>query len=302
MKEKENLSISIVICTMNRPRELEDCLKSILIQSMQPYEIAIIDCSRNGKTNDLIQAYQHKFSCPVMYVHTKPGLTSQRNIGVKKTTGEIVTFLDDDVVVDKKYLSEIEKLFHLSQEVIGVGGRIVNNENNTRFQNIFKALFMLTSDSGKKGKMKRSGFANFQFNCNKRELNTTQVFSGCNCSYRRSLFSHHMFDEYFDGYGLMEDVEFSYRISKYGELIYNPKAEVLHERVLSGKPNFEKLFMMNARNHRYVFQKLVLRNKIDWLFFLWSRLGMTFHFIAVSIKNRCPITIINVINLLFVLK
>ena len=143
MKEKENLSISIVICTMNRPRELEDCLKSIIIQSMQPYEIAIIDCSRNGKTNDLIQVYQHKFSCPVIYAHTKPGLTSQRNIGVKKTTGEIVTFLDDDVVLDKKYLSEIEKLFHLSQEVIGVGGRIINIANQMDDFNIFLRVFFM---------------------------------------------------------------------------------------------------------------------------------------------------------------
>jgi GT2 family glycosyltransferase len=293
---KVKFEISIVICTMNRPNELVDCLKSILDQTVKPYEIAIIDCSQNEDTKEIARVYQNTFTCPIIYVKTKPGLTTQRNIGIKKTSGDIVTFLDDDVILDRNYLSEIEKTFHFSKKILGAGGRIVNNENNSILQKAFKHFFMLTSDYGKNGKMKRSGFPNFQFNRNKRKISVTQVLSGCNCSYRRSIFEKHIFDEYFNGYGLMEDVEFSYRVSKSGVLIYNPKGKVIHKRVPSGKPNIEKFFEMIARNHLYVFEKVVKENNIDQLFYLWSRIGLTIHFVLSSIKNRSKFKIKKVLH------
>ena len=79
----------------------------------------------------------------------------------------------------------------------------------------------------------------------------------------------------------MEDVEFSYRISKKGILLYNPYATVYHDWAPSGRLKNKELFKMDVINHHYVFKKIVQERKIDWIFFWWSSIGL----LLVSLVN-----------------
>jgi cellulose synthase/poly-beta-1,6-N-acetylglucosamine synthase-like glycosyltransferase len=62
------------------------------------------------------------------YIHTKPALTYQRNVGVRNSSGDIIFFLDDDIVLDKDFIKEIVKVFEkdCEKKVGGVMGNMVN--------------------------------------------------------------------------------------------------------------------------------------------------------------------------------
>ena len=57
-------------------------------------------------------------------------------------------------------------------------------------------------------------------------LSVTEVdwLSGCSMSFRRAVFEMFSFNEELTGYGLGEDVEFSYRVHQRGRLLVTPDA------------------------------------------------------------------------------
>jgi glycosyltransferase involved in cell wall biosynthesis len=93
-------SVSVVVCTRDRPRDLRSCLESIAALRTRPQEVIVVDnCPSDGATLDLCRDY------PVRYVReSSPGLARARNRGILEARGEVVAFTDDDCVVDPHWL------------------------------------------------------------------------------------------------------------------------------------------------------------------------------------------------------
>ena len=136
------LSISTVICTRNRVDDLDECITSLLKQRHLPDEIVVVDASDNNLTESLITAKGKLSKIPFQYVHTSPGLTKQRNIGVNVSNGDILAFLDDDVVLEQNYFKEVMKCFESDNEVSGVGGNITNSSDAPGIYRLFRKLFI----------------------------------------------------------------------------------------------------------------------------------------------------------------
>ena len=87
-------------------------------------------------------------------------------------------------------------------------------------------------------------------------------------AFRKSLFSKIKFSEYFVGYGLYEDADFSLRASKHGKLVINTAARLSHHHAPQGRPNHFKYGLMVVRNGYYVWRvknpKPVLRDRFKW--------------------------------------
>jgi len=121
------MKISAVICTKNRVQELMRCLKSLIAQSFPPDEVIIVDAS---DTEDAYLKIKEEFpkDSRFKYLHTKPALTYQRNVGVGNSSGDIIFFFDDDTVLDKDFIKEITKVFESDPEE-KIGGVMGNNVN-----------------------------------------------------------------------------------------------------------------------------------------------------------------------------
>jgi len=293
--EMENLTVSVVICTKNREQDLKTCVDSIISQTHMPDEIVIVDSSDNDLTRLLVTQYKNNHVIPVRYIHTLPGLTKQRNIGIKKSNGTIIAFLDDDVILDKDYFKEIIRCFMISDKIAGVGGLATNVKGENILKKIFRKIFMLSSTEGTKGVMKRSGFANYHpMKIDK--VYTTQVLSGYSCCYRRPIFDQYIFDEYFEGYSLMEDLEFSYRVSKENTLVYTPYAKLVHNMSPAERLNSKRLFEMRVLNHFYVFKKDVKKTNVDWIFFWWSDFGVILASLSSALKMKSTLPLAGVFS------
>lgn len=95
-------SISIIVPTLNEEKYLPKLLKSIKDQTSTPKEIIVADAHSTDKTREVAQS----FGCKVI----DGGLPSKgRNEGAKVATGDILLFLDADVILPNNFLEETVK-------------------------------------------------------------------------------------------------------------------------------------------------------------------------------------------------
>jgi glycosyltransferase involved in cell wall biosynthesis len=97
--------ISVVVCTKDRPEQLEKCLKSLDAQNFFTFEVIVVDSGDIDKTKDIASKLTAKIT---VLSEPRKGLSIARNTGIDNAKGEIISFTDDDCEVDKNWLSEIK--------------------------------------------------------------------------------------------------------------------------------------------------------------------------------------------------
>lgn len=137
------MNISIIIPTYNRYDDLSQTLESIFHQTTYPKEILIIDDSENESISNLIIKESSRFDnlgVDLKYFRNphQKGLTIARNLGMKLAYGEIILFLDDDVILDRDSIIQIIKVYTQHPNVIGFQRFIINIKNISKFGSFIK--------------------------------------------------------------------------------------------------------------------------------------------------------------------
>lgn len=219
------MSIGVIVCTLNRPTELRDCLASIGQQTLPPQVVVIVDASRrptfdaNAKT--IAQCADTATSIDFIHVEAPPGLTHQRNLGasiVGQRDVAWVQFVDDDVILAATYLERIDRQFD-NPAVAGAEGRDTNVV--TRPPRAFRLLFPRLDKFSALSKTGHNWFP---------EALPADVdwLSGCAPAYRQGVLTELRFDERRAGNGIGEDVDFSFRAGRRGDLRHDPDALYEH--------------------------------------------------------------------------
>ena len=94
----------------------------------------------------------------------------------------------------------------------------------------------------------------------------------------------------------MEDLEFSYRVNRIGKLCYTPAAKLIHKKTPTDRQSISKRLENLIINHYYVFKKLLIKKKIDWMYFWWSQFGFFIYSFQLSYKIKTAMPIIGVIS------
>jgi GT2 family glycosyltransferase len=243
-----------------------------------PDKILIIDASLDNATELAVKDKEVKL--PVFYYKVEDehrGLTRQRNYSISRLDSdtEIVSFLDDDIVLEPDYFEEIEKAFADNKDAIGIGG--VDLKDNSFFKkettkkypkfnyyeidgwvmkeplrNKVRKIFGLMPDinpglipeySNGRSSLPPNG-----------KIYEVEHFIGMSMSFRRTIFDYIRFSSFFEGYGLYEDFDFCVRALPYGRLYVNTKAKVWHYHEASGRPNLFRYGKMVVRNGWYVWR------------------------------------------------
>ncbi len=127
-------SISVVICTRNRPEQLAKCLRSLQKLSQPPHEIVVVD---NAPSSDATRQLVAEMPEVRYVLESRPGLSVARNTGICHSTGEIVAFTDDDVLVHPDWITRLQQSFH-HPKVMAVTGLVIPAELETEAQLIFE--------------------------------------------------------------------------------------------------------------------------------------------------------------------
>ena len=96
---------SLILATLNRPRQISYCLESLFLQTVRDFEIVIIDQSNGNETENIIASLKND---SIVYRHVQfKGLSKARNAGIELCHGEYILLIDDDAYYEKNYLKEI---------------------------------------------------------------------------------------------------------------------------------------------------------------------------------------------------
>lgn len=233
-----NPSLSVVVPTKNRQEILKGLISSFVGQELDSYiEFLIIDQSQTQIDEQQLAILKSLVNCigcgSVLKYYHKPelsGLTAAKNFGIDQAIGEIILFLDDDVVLLPGFLNEL--LSGIEHGFDGVSGvQIQDSSNKSKMSEIYSTIFQ-------RGYLRdRRRYINRNFNRLPRYV-SSQVLSGGLTAYRRDLLISERFDTNLVSYCLGEDKEYSLRVSVKGaKLAICTKALAFHFRHPEGKPN-----------------------------------------------------------------
>ncbi len=85
--------VSIIVTTYNSAAFIENCIDSLLNQSINNIEITVVDDASTDNTVEVLKKYS---SIKVIELKENRGTYHARNIGIKQSTGEFITFQDSD--------------------------------------------------------------------------------------------------------------------------------------------------------------------------------------------------------------
>jgi len=258
---KEISEIVIVICTKNRKLLVENLLQNIDQFTLKPKCVYIIDSSDEHNRIDI-----EKLKVPVIQIFCElNSLPSQRNLFMdlamkQKLDMEYISFLDDDVLPDENYLSEIIKIFKLNKEYIGLaplsynpGKEAIESKNFLKFQEYFQL------DSSLSGKLLKSGInVGVRKRDENREIVESEWITGVSI-WRYQTIMHERFPSQFKNSGLFEDVWFSHQNIKHGKIAFCPRVKIVHLESNLGRENIESYFRDWVFNRYIIVTQILLR-------------------------------------------
>lgn len=279
------MKVSVVIPTMNRSRELKEMMESLLCQTRLPEEIIIVDQSTDSQTENVINElkkksfFENETSITFRYVRQEEkSLTKARNRGAQEATGDIISYLDDDIILFADYLERIVKTFEENPSVGGVAGTAMLNEKWSGVKwMVRKAILRFFLINNFKGTLTASGFGYSFFDMADRQLDKpteVELFTGYSMNFRREFMEQEPCDEWFVGYSFREDVDLSYRISLRTKLLQIPDAKIWHRNAAANRLDSVSLKKMQIRNYYYIFRKYKYKNAFSNLLFAYSLSGL----------------------------
>ena len=102
MNEKEPL-ISVIIPIYNMEKYLGRCLDSILINTYRNLEVICVDDGSKDSSLAILREYAARDSRIIVIAKENGGVSSARNAGLDRMTGECVSFIDPDDLVHPQY-------------------------------------------------------------------------------------------------------------------------------------------------------------------------------------------------------
>lgn len=119
--------ISIIIPVYNVEKYIEKCLESVINQTYNNIEIILIDDGSLDDSGKICDEYAKKDKRIVVIHKNNEGVSVARNVGIKKSKGKYVAFIDSDDYVEENY---VEKLYITIDEkdMAIVGAKRINEK------------------------------------------------------------------------------------------------------------------------------------------------------------------------------
>ena len=100
-------ALSVVVTVYNTEKYITDCLQSVISQSLENFEIIIVDGGYPDKSVEICRQFADKYDNITIVKAAGKGPGDSRNCGMAVAKGEYVTFVDGDDVIDTDMYTQL---------------------------------------------------------------------------------------------------------------------------------------------------------------------------------------------------
>jgi len=193
--------ISIIIPVHNGGGHLERCLDALIESSYSSFEIIVVDdCS----TDDTVTIAQQK-GVIIRRLSKRSGVSVARNFGAQHAGGDILLFIDSDILVKRETIKQIADGFQQHADIAAIFGSYDDEPQEENFISQYRNLF-------------------HHFNHQNSDTEASTFWTGCG-AVRKSVFKE--IGGFRDSF--MEDIELGYRLRKKGyQILLDKGLQVKH--------------------------------------------------------------------------
>ena len=134
--ENESLKISVIVPVYNGENFLNHCLDALLKSDYKSFEVIVVDDCSTDKSVDICIEKGVK----VIKMSQNSGPAAARNHASKIAKGEILLFVDADVVVKENTLRKVEDAFENNPEISALFGSYDDEPKEQNFLSQYKNL------------------------------------------------------------------------------------------------------------------------------------------------------------------
>lgn len=238
------MDISVIIPTLNREDVLCQTIKSVLKEKAKEskshhIEVMIVDQTEKHASDTQNYLEQISNKGEVILIHkSTPSLPEARNLGISKAKGDVIIFIDDDVILQPGFFQAYVEAY-ADKEVKSVTGKVIlankttDNillQNQSSLKSYVRRLLMILLNRKKNFIISKLGLILRNVNADAKKIIVTDGGIGCNMSFRKKVFETvGLFDTHYVGNALREETDMFVRLkNKRLKTVYQPQACLYH--------------------------------------------------------------------------
>jgi glycosyltransferase involved in cell wall biosynthesis len=118
---------SVIIPCRNGERIVGEAVRSALEQTEPPLEVFVVDDASTDRTGDAAR----EAGARVLVAEKRRNAGGARNMGIEASSGDVLAFLDADVVAPPDWLERVAAAFRKDPRIVAVGGSVRNGRPGT---------------------------------------------------------------------------------------------------------------------------------------------------------------------------
>ena len=213
------MQATVVIPNLNGAGWLKDSIESIWAQTMQDFELIVIDNASTDESLEIARSYVGRPGYTLIENDHNTGFSYAVNQGIRAAKGEFVALFNNDAFAEPDWLENLIKTARSDERIFAVSSLMIRHFERELADDAGDYVTILGFACKRGDGMKAS-----------RYTKPCRVFSACGGAalYRKSILNEiGLFDENFFAY--FEDVDISWRANSLGyKNVYCPTAKCYH--------------------------------------------------------------------------
>ena len=122
MREYKTKCVSVIVPVYNSELYLGRCLDSVIKQTYRDLQIILVDDGSPDNSSEIAECWMKKDSRIKVYHKKNGGLSDARNVGIDKSKGDYISFVDSDDTLEDNFLEEAFSLINGNDLDLVIGG------------------------------------------------------------------------------------------------------------------------------------------------------------------------------------
>lgn len=115
-----NPKVSLIVPVYNVEKYLSEALKCIMAQNYSNLEIILVDDGSTDSSSTMVDAAAERDSRIIVIHQRNAGLSDARNAGIRQASGEYITFMDSDDIINENYVANLMTVVESGNADIGI--------------------------------------------------------------------------------------------------------------------------------------------------------------------------------------